>query len=355
MKATRLMAVVTALVWMALPGTALPETALTALADGVTAAAAKTATLTPETEPTPDVTAGDAATADTEQLVESDVGEAASLNETVLDTGANPDFVNALLEVAVGELGYTEGPNNFTKYGEWSGDAHAAWCAEFVCWCVDQADQRYGLQLLNEVYPNSSGQNTGRDWFITRGRFVYRRGNCPGWGYQWLKGADCLMKKNDYIPRPGDLMFFSYNEAGDTEHVALVEYSARDAEGNVIVHVIEGNNPSGVQRNRYYLNNSQVLGFGACQDVVDTTMRSGCKGDKVLQLQQWLNRLGLLEEKNLTGTFGSNTKVAVAAYQQTMDGKLANGIADRETVQSIEEAIRLQEYAQPDTWLVTEE
>ena len=160
------------------------------------------------------------------------------------------------------------------------------------------------------------------------------------------------MKKNDYIPRPGDLMFFSYNEAGDTEHVALVEYSARDAEGNVIVHVIEGNNPSSVQRNRYYLNNSQVLGFGACQDVVDTTMRSGCKGDKVLQLQQWLNRLGLLEEKNLTGTFGSNTKLAVAAYQKTMDGKAASGIADRETQQSIEAAIRQLEFDSPDTWLV---
>lgn len=116
-------------------------------------------------------------------------------------------------------------------------------------------------------------------------------------------------------------MFFSYNEAGDTEHVALVEYCTRDAEGNVIIHVIEGNNPSSVQRNSYSLNNSQVLGFGACEDVVGTTMRYGNRGDKVLWLQQALHTLGYLEEKHLTGAFGGNTRRAVMDFQAGMEGK----------------------------------
>lgn len=287
-----------------------------------------------------------------QRLVQSDVETDASKGETVIDPGETPDFVKSLLQIAIAELGYTEGPNNLTKYGEWSGDPNAAWCAEFICWCADQADQRYGQNLLNVVYPNYSGQNTGRDWFITKGRFVYRKGNCPQWGYQWLKGCDHLMKKNDYIPRPGDLVFFSYNEAGDTEHVALVEYSARAADGRVIVHVIEGNNPSSVQRNSYYLNNSQVLGFGTCEDVADTTMRSGNSGDKVLALQKNLVALGFLEEKHETGTYGSNTKAAVMAYQKNMEGKAVTGIADRETQQAIEAAIRQLEYDSPDTWLV---
>ena len=289
-----------------------------------------------------------------QQLVESDVGEETATRETVIDAGERPAFVEQLLQVAIGELGYTEGGNNFSKYGEWAGDANAAWCAEFICWCVDQVDQRYGLTLLETVYPNYSGQNTGRDWFIARGRFVYRKGNCPEWGYQWLRGETHLMKKNDYIPRPGDLMFFSYNAAGDTEHVALVEYSARDSEGRVIVHVLEGNNPSSVQRNRYYLNNSQVLGFGACEDVVDTTMRSGCRGDKVLALQRSLQQLGLLEAQHLTGSFGSNTKAAVTAFQQTMPGKAANGIADLETQLAIEAAVQQLEFDTPENWLVEE-
>lgn len=274
--------------------------------------------------------------------------------ETVIDTGTPPTFVTQLLSVAVEEIGYTEGPNNHTKYGEWSGDANAAWCAEFICWCVDQTDQRFGTSLLNAVYPNYGGQNVGRDWFIARGRFVYRKGNCPDWGYQWLRGSDHLLEKNEYIPHPGDLIFFSYNQAGDTEHVALVEYCARNAEGDVIIHVIEGNNPSSVQRNQYRLNNSQVLGFGACEDVVDTTMRSGCRGDKVQVLQQRLHQLGLLDEKDITGTFGTNTRAAVVAYQETMVEKVSSGIADRETQQAIEAEIARQIFDAPDTWLVEE-
>jgi hypothetical protein len=275
-------------------------------------------------------------------------------DETVIDTGERPAFVDALLSVAIGELGYTEGPNNLTKYGEWSGDPNAAWCAEFVCWCVDQTDQRFGYALLNDVYPNYGGQNTGRDWFIARGRFVYRKGNCPDWGYQWLKGSDHLLTKNEYVPHPGDLVFFSYNQAGDTEHVALVEYCARDAQGSVNIHVIEGNNPSSVQRASYPLNNSQVLGFGTCEDVADTTMRYGCTGDKVLLFQQRLTELGYLAAEDQTGTYASNTKAAVAAYQKTMDGQPVTGIADRATQQAVEAEISRRIFDDPDTWLVGE-
>ena len=270
----------------------------------------------------------------------SDVDNPGEEGETRIEEGTRPDFVEKLLEVARGELGYAEGPHSFTKYGLWSGDANAEWCAEFICWCVDQVDQRYGTNLLDVVYPNYSGQNTGRDWFIERGRFVYRKGNCPDWGYQWLLGSDHLLQKNEYIPRAGDLVFFSYNEAGDTEHVALVEYCTRDAEGNVIIHVIEGNNPSSVQRNSYSLNNSQVLGFGACEDVVGTTMRYG-------------NR-GYLEEKHLTGAFGGNTRRAVMDFQAGMEGKTVNGLADRETQQAIAAALAEMAYNDPNSWLVTD-
>ncbi len=280
---------------------------------------------------------------------------AAPMLDTPIDTGEPPAFVPQLLAIAEGELGYVEGSNNLTKYGTWAGDSNAAWCAEFICWCVDRTDQQYGLSLLNTVYPNYGGQNTGRDWFITRGRFVYRKGNCPDWGYQWLRGSDHLLVKNEYIPHPGDLVFFSYNQAGDTEHVALVTSSVRDAAGDVYLNVIEGNNPDRVQRNRYRLDNSQVLGFGACADVVDTTMRSGCSGDKVLELQRRLTTLGLLDAVNQTGTYGTNTRTAVAAYQSTMEGKTANGIADRETQQAIEADILRRQFDTPETWLVGDE
>ncbi len=284
----------------------------------------------------------------------SDVSQEQLAGETALDAGEIPEFVTWLLDIARGELGYREGAQSYTKYGEWAGDPHAEWCAEFVCWCVGQVDQQHGTALLTKVYPNYGGQNTGRDWFITRGRFVYRKGNCPGWGYQWLLGETKLLKKNDYIPRPGDLVFFSYNEAGDTEHVALVEYCAKDAAGDVVIHVLEGNNPSSVQRNAYRLDNSQVLGFGTCQDVVGTTMRGGNRGDKVKWLQESLHEMGFLEAQHITGAYGGNTKAAVAAFQQTIQGKNATGIADMETQNELVAALAQREFDSPESWLVVE-
>ena len=286
--------------------------------------------------------------------MESDVAEGTYGGEMLLDAGEFPEYVPLLLDMAIGELGYTEGPNNLTKYGEWNGDPNAAWCAEFLCWCVQQVDDANSLELLTKVYPHYSGQNTGRDWFITQGRFVYRKGNCPGWGYQWILGGSQMMKKNDYIPRPGDWVFFSYNEAGDTEHVAMIEYTARDTEGNIILHVIEGNNPSSVQRNRYYLDNSQVLGFGTPVRRVGTTMRSGNQGEGVLNLQENLHELGFLAEQHKTGTYGGNTKSAVVAFQKTMEGKSATGIADMETQIAIANLIVKKQFNAAETWLVTE-
>ena len=122
-----------------------------------------------------------------------------------------------------------------------------------------------------------------------------------------------------------------------------------------MVHVIEGNNPSAVQRNVYRLDDSQVLGFGLCEDLVDTTMRYGNAGDKVTQLQQALIDLGYLAERHLTGTYAANTKNAVAEFQRRCLPHLnANGIADRETQQEIQRQLSGLVDDSPETWLVTE-
>lgn len=296
------------------------------------------------------------ALAEEAQQVPVAVSVVETADEVTIDPGEIPEYVTALLEVARGEIGYEEGGNNYSKYGEWAGDPNAAWCAEFVCWCVDQVDQNSGTELLNVVYPKYSGQNTGKEWFIKKGRFVFRKGFAPDWGHQWVIDADHDLAKNEYIPYPGDLMFFSYNEAGDTEHVALVEYCTRNSMGEVFVHVIEGNNPSAVQRNSYPLNNSQILGFGLPEDRVDTTIRFGNEGDKVLVLQKKLNRIGILEERHITGVCGSNTRAALQEFQQNwMTDKAATGIADRETMQALELEVLQVEFDDPENWMVTED
>ena len=226
-----------------------------------------------------------------------------------------PDYVQWLLDVARGEIGYKEGPHGYSKYGEWAGDAYAQWCAEFLCWCVDQVDQQHGTELLRNVYPMYSGQNVGRDWFIRQGRYVTRNGNLANWGYQWMKDDDTYITTGTYIPQPGDWVFFTWTSSTDTDHVAMVEYCSQDAMGNITVHVIEGNTPVAVKRAEYALTYNRILGYGTVHDVADWTMRSGNSGQKVRELQEKLSYLGYLAEDKVDGVYGAATVEAVKAYQ----------------------------------------
>ncbi len=265
-----------------------------------------------------------------------------------------PDYVRWLLDVAGGEVGYREGEHGWSKYGDWAGDPYSQWCAEFLCWCVDQVDQRHGTHLLNRIFPLYSGQNTGRAWFIRAGRFIVRRGEVDGWGYEWLKGQDSFIRTGDYIPQPGDYVFFTWTSGVDTDHVALVEYCSVDAEGKTWIHVIEGNNPSGVARNTYSLYENRILGYGTVHDMADITMRFGNSGEKVRQLQESLAYLGFLESRYVTGDFGNATAAAVRAFQSSQ-GLRAHAIANQETQLRLQEEVENRKDKDPATWTVVDE
>ncbi len=265
-----------------------------------------------------------------------------------------PDYVTWLLEVASGEVGYREGEHGRSKYGEWAGDPYCQWCAEFLCWCVDQVDQRYDMNLLGTVFPRYSGQNTGRAWFIREGRFIVRKGEVDGWGYEWLKGRREYVRTGDYIPQPGDYIFFTWTSGSDTDHVALVEYCSRDDAGRVAIHVIEGNNPVGVARNVYDLSNTQILGYGTVHDLADITMRFGNNGVKVRALQDKLSYLGLLDPKHVSGNYGNATVEAVRAFQSA-HGLRANGVANMETQLLLSDEVDLKIDRDPATWTVVDE
>lgn len=278
----------------------------------------------------------------------------ASAEEVIPPAYPVPDYVTWLLEVASEEVGYREGDHGYTKYGEWSGDPYAQWCAEFLCWSVDQVDQRHGTALLKNVYPLYSGQNVGKNWFIREGRYITRNGNLEDWGYQWLKGESSFLTNGGYIPQPGDWMFFTWTSGSDTDHVALVEYCTREKGGKISVHVIEGNNPASVQRNTYALTNSKILGYGTVHDAADWTMRSGNSGKKVRELQEKLAYLGYLSADHADGRYGTATVDAVKAYQ-TAHGLRALGIANLETQAALSEEYRYRRYSDPNAWQINDD
>jgi len=250
-----------------------------------------------------------------------------------------PDYVTYLLGIAIEELGEGEDRYGVTKYGEWAGDPKAQWCAEFACWCVDQVDKRYGTELLKNIYPLYSSSNVGRAFFIKQGRYIARNGHMSekeGGGYQWYKDETEYLKPGSYIPQPGDWMFFTFTGGTDTDHVAMVEYCAQDEEGNVTIHVIEGNNPSKVARNTYKLTDKSILGYGTVHDLADWTLRYGDEGEKVRYIQLRLAYLDFFLAEDATGLFDRKTIAAIDAFQSgCMPGKRTNGIADISTQNAI--------------------
>ena len=262
------------------------------------------------------------------------------------------DSIQALIETAERELGYTEGEHGYTKYGEWSGDPYAQWCAEFLCWCVHEVDESTGSHMLNEVYPMYSSSNVGKNWFVDHGRYIVRWGNLEGWGYQWLKGENEFISTGSYIPEPGDWVFFTWTNDENTDHVAMVEYCTRNsATQEVTIHVIEGNTPSAVIHAQYPLTYKRILGFGTVHDCADWTMRAGNTGEKVRQLQEKLHRLGLLSAERVDGRFGPSTQSALQLFQNEHDIK-SNGIANITTQKALNQAYEHLINQDPSTWRV---
>ena len=279
-----------------------------------------------------------------------------ALAETPIDP-AYPvsDYVEWLLETARSELGVTEDKGNVTKYGTWAGQPSAEWCAEFLCWCVHQTDQNHGVKMLSRQFPMYTGTNTGRDWYLNQGRYVARRGIVRAWGTQWYKNGK-MVTLNSYVPQPGDWMFLSNASTWDTTHVAMVEYCARDEDGNVTVHVIEGNSPfaetkDAVVRNSYPIDFWAILGYGTVNDVADTVMRFGNKGEKVKQLQQALLDAGLFPiGQKITGQYGAITENCIKNIQREMNAP-ETGIADYATQMALKKLVSAASPDNDDNWV----
>lgn len=141
-----------------------------------------------------------------------------------------------IVKVAVSQIGYKEGQNNYTKYGVWYGLPHDPWCAMFVSWCAYQAKIPESVIL----------------------KFAY-----VPYGVQFFKKQN-RWKNRGYVPQPGDIIFYGSN--GSTgAHVGIVEKAVN---GSVVA--IEGNtsaagnssNGDGVYRRTRSLGNSWIMGYG---------------------------------------------------------------------------------------------
>ena len=145
----------------------------------------------------------------------------------------NIDYASLLVQIALGEEGYVEGNNNYTKYGVWYGEKHGkefengAWCAMFVSWCANQAN------ISTTIIPEYASCAAGKQFFISNGNFKY---------------------KEDYVPTTGDIIFFTSNGASHTGIVVKSE--------NGKVYTIEGNTSNKCAQRSYNLDYYTITGYG---------------------------------------------------------------------------------------------
>lgn len=131
------------------------------------------------------------------------------------------------LNVARNEIGYKEGKNNATKYGDWYGMPNQPWCAMFVSWCANQ------VGILNTKVPKYAGAGTG---------------------YNWYKKRNLITTE----PKAGYIGFLKPTQAGKvSSHTFIVE----SVSGNTIT-TIEGNLDDSVKRNTRKKTDKDLLGFG---------------------------------------------------------------------------------------------
>ena len=143
---------------------------------------------------------------------------------------------DAIVEVARAELGNKGGE----KYWKWYGfSSRVDWCAIFCSWCADQCGY-----IEAGTLPRFSVVGDGASWFKARHRWAGR----------------------GYSPRPGDFIFFDFEQDGVLDHVGIVE----NCDGKVVT-TIEGNSGDACKRNSYVVRSNSIAGYGLSVSMTSMT------------------------------------------------------------------------------------
>lgn len=200
-----------------------------------------------------------------------------------------------VLRVAVGEVGYREGPNNKNKYGETYGTNNVSWCCQFVWWVFREAGASELFGRKTASCTNLYQQHTAQE-----------------------------VAKKDL--RRGDVVFFDWSGGSECEHVGIVD-SWQD--GKLIT--IEGNTGEGNQSNgdgvyaklrplSVVSHNFQPAYSGTAKDLITVELpllKYGSVGYEVKTLQRLLMSYGYsMSPYGVDGEFGSLTERRVKEFQK---------------------------------------
>ena len=220
--------------------------------------------------------------------------------------------IDVAISIADAEVGYREGANNHTKYGDTmhelqprNMDKNAAWCDAFVDWVILQTCKRfrYGAETARKVLCGDF------DDYTYASVALYKKAG------RWTQ-----------TPHRGDQIFF-----GGSGHTGIVTGVAGG-----IVNTIEGNKGDKVTRCSYSKSSPSIIGYGRPRyELIGGTIpeseeydmpqiQRGSKGKAVKILQI------ILGDLEVDGSFGPATQAATLAFQKK-HGLTADGIVGPKT------------------------
>ncbi len=159
------------------------------------------------------------------------------------------------INIALSQMGYTEGAKELTKYGQRFGYPNGYWCDMFVSWCAREAG------LSTDVFPSSISCGEHYKMFKAKG--------------QW---QNSLLRGGNYEPRQGDLVLFRSVTSGSITHIGYVLYVEDGClftiEGNALTNRLDyppetvnplrkdsKEPPDYVTVNQYPLNDKRLYGY----------------------------------------------------------------------------------------------
>lgn len=211
-------------------------------------------------------------------------------------------------------LGYKEGANNDTQFGDWYGLPNNPWCAMFVSYVLDS------VGVSQEIAPKFASCSAGFNKFTQMG----------------------VATKEKITPQKGDIIFFVWQVGNTADHVGLVEKVE-----NGKVYTIEGNRSDKVEEYSYELNDSRIYGYATPkyvenENVVEETKPSTPETNEnkkpdiyndglvncIYDIQEWLrNKYGY--NLSLDNLYGPETKKYLTmALQHELNVQFNAGLAE---------------------------
>ncbi len=190
---------------------------------------------------------GQTATAKIEMPVAEKISE--DVAATVRSIDLTGDWAQDLLAIAESQIGYHESKTSFridesgkqhgyTRYGLWYGNAYGEWCGMFVSFCLNYA------KIPEADFP--------------------REANCNKWRSALKNIAVYEDDEDNYIPAPGDLIFFDITgETDDPGHVGIVTRVDGD-----MIYTIEGNQGRAVREMEYKKDDKTIVGYASMAKII---------------------------------------------------------------------------------------